>query len=851
MLPLRLVLKNFLPYVSPEPVRFEGIHLACLVGPNGAGKSSLLDAITWVLWGSARAKRDNDLIYLNQREMSVQLDFEQEGQVYQVVRRRERHANNSGTSKLDLWVKDDKGQPSLISEPTILATQKKIDRLLRLDYETFCNSAFLQQGKADAFTTKTPKERKQILSDILGLAQWEHYEEAAKERQKALLDELTLIENRIKDIDTELSREPHLRAALDQALEAQKQAQEALQAAENRLKEVANAPIEMRGVRERLIEQDQIVQGRLAEVTTAEGQIMRARERIAEFDDIINRREDIEAGYAALQSARESDFELGEKLRQLNQLDKKQNDLKLKLEKEKSRIEKQIGEIAGRISGLERTVNQNDAHALEAVQAEISALHGLEVQRNELHDQIRLLGEQRGELEANNKNLHSEMMNIKDRLDRLENAVDAICPLCGQTLDDEHRLELVEQLTTEGKLRGDQYRTNQSNVKRIAADLVAFPQQVVEIDAQIKRLQPLMERAGALQAQIDAATSAASELEDEQTQLDTLRHTLDNEDYGHDIRAALADLDVKRVQIGYDNSSHDAAREQLNMYREYEKQQNDLHAALKTLPEVQLALDGACQRLEIAQLALEEDYKRIDALKNDMMRLEADVREHDIRKAEVDRLDDEEQKAKDALTVARQELKALDDQRARKADLEIRAQQKREEESLYRELRLAFGKNGIPAMIIETAIPELEIAANSLLARMTGGRMNLAFHTQREKVTGGMAETLEIQIADELGTRSYEMYSGGEAFRINFAIRVALSQMLARRAGAHLRTLFIDEGFGTQDEDGRNRLVEAITAIQDDFDLILVITHIDELRDSFPVHIVVEKTANGSQVSVR
>ncbi len=114
-----------------------------------------------------------------------------------------------------------------------------------------------------------------------------------------------------------------------------------------------------------------------------------------------------------------------------------------------------------------------------------------------------------------------------------------------------------------------------------------------------------------------------------------------------------------------------------------------------------------------------------------------------------------------------------------------------------------------------------------------------------------MAETLDIQIADELGARDYEMYSGGEAFRINFAIRVALSQMLARRAGAHLRTLFIDEGFGTQDAAGRDRLVEAITAIQDDFDLILTITHIDELRDHFPVHIVVEKTPNGSRVNVR
>ena len=76
-------------------------------------------------------------------------------------------------------------------------------------------------------------------------------------------------------------------------------------------------------------------------------------------------------------------------------------------------------------------------------------------------------------------------------------------------------------------------------------------------------------------------------------------------------------------------------------------------------------------------------------------------------------------------------------------------------------------------------------------------------------------------------------------------------EIARHRAGAHLRTLFIDEGFGTQDEDGRNKLVEAITAIQEDFDLVLVITHIDELRDSFPVHVVVEKTPNGSRIAVR
>ena len=153
-------------------------------------------------------------------------------------------------------------------------------------------------------------------------------------------------------------------------------------------------------------------------------------------------------------------------------------------------------------------------------------------------------------------------------------------------------------------------------------------------------------------------------------------------------------------------------------------------------------------------------------------------------------------------------------------------------------------------MIIEAAIPEIEEGANSILARMTDGRMNIRFDTQREKITGGIKETLDIKISDELGTRDYATFSGGEAFRVNFAIRLALSRLLAYRAGAQLRTLIIDEGFRTQDTHGRERLVQALNAIQEDFDLILVITHIDELKDAFPVRIEVTKTPDGSVIEL-
>jgi exonuclease SbcC len=214
--------------------------------------------------------------------------------------------------------------------------------------------------------------------------------------------------------------------------------------------------------------------------------------------------------------------------------------------------------------------------------------------------------------------------------------------------------------------------------------------------------------------------------------------------------------------------------------------------------------------------------------------------------AELQRVRAEEAAARLRLGASTQRLeacKALEEQRGNRL---TRRDALAADIALYEELRTAFGVRGVPAMIIEAAVPEIEAEANELLSRMTAGRMHLRFETQRETLAGEVRETLEIQIADELGTRPYENYSGGEKFRVNFAIRIALSKLLARRAGAQLRTLVIDEGFGTQDADGRQRLVEAINAIQDDFARVFVITHIEELRDLFPVRIDVVKTRDGS-----
>jgi exonuclease SbcC len=91
MIPLKLSMRNFMCYRdNVPPLNFDGIHIACICGNNGNGKSSLIDAMTWALWGKARAKSDDELIYTGQTEMEVEFDFAVGQQPYRIIRKRSR-----------------------------------------------------------------------------------------------------------------------------------------------------------------------------------------------------------------------------------------------------------------------------------------------------------------------------------------------------------------------------------------------------------------------------------------------------------------------------------------------------------------------------------------------------------------------------------------------------------------------------------------------------------------------------------------------------------------------------------------------------------------------------------------
>src|SRR6266852_1189794 len=214
MIPLTLNVRNFMSYTDVhEPLRFEGIHVAVLTGDNGNGKSALLDAMTWALWGRARARAVDELIHSGATEMEVEFEFELDDHQYRVIRKRQRRGK-SGYSDLQFAILADGGYKAL-TEGSVGETERLIERTLRMSYETFTNSSFIQQGKADSFTTNSPAERKRILAEILELGYYDELEARSKERFKACESQL-LDERRLsQDWEIEIARRPTYQAELD------------------------------------------------------------------------------------------------------------------------------------------------------------------------------------------------------------------------------------------------------------------------------------------------------------------------------------------------------------------------------------------------------------------------------------------------------------------------------------------------------------------------------------------------------------------------------------------------------------------------------------------------------------
>jgi DNA repair protein SbcC/Rad50 len=166
---------------------------------------------------------------------------------------------------------------------------------------------------------------------------------------------------------------------------------------------------------------------------------------------------------------------------------------------------------------------------------------------------------------------------------------------------------------------------------------------------------------------------------------------------------------------------------------------------------------------------------------------------------------------------------------------------------LYTKMEKACGQNGVPALILEQiAIPQLETAADEILRRFGCKAIGVQLLTQREKKDGGLADTLQVNVLTEHGSRNYSTFSTGERLRINAALTLAIAQLVAARS-AHTGLLVIDD-LGPLDAQGMAVLAEICQDLQETVGRVYVISQASELRDAFEHSITIESVDGKSRI---
>ena len=852
MIPVKLRLRNFMCYRDNAPeLLLEGVHVACLCGDNGAGKSALLDAITWALWGEARAKSDDDLIHITAGEMEVELDFEVTGNRYRIVRKRRRGMGKSaGRTLLELQVRTSgDGEYIPLTAGTVRETQRKLIDLLHMDYTTFINSAFLVQGRADEFTLRTPDKRKEILAEILGLRYYDGLSDRARDEARLRRDTVRALDLALAEKEQELShRETHqaAKADLETRLAAAVGEIQALDARLSSLREQRQA-LDMH--RARVQEQEKRHTQLAAEILRLRTQASALEREIAAYERVLAGRDAVEQGAAALRDAQTQARAFDAKSRTYLDLSQRKASLEQAIAKLAAALDAERRVQESRADGLAKraAAGESAAIALPAVEASLAVLEALRDEVAQRRAEGERLTQEIAAHSAATTRLREEMESLRARIDQLASG-QGTCPVCGTELGEDRCRNVTEQLEAGGKAKKAEFREHQQAAIRQEQAQRQAQESIRQGDLRLRKEPPPLERqAAALRHAREESASAAAELPQAQDALTDVQRRILSHAFAEQERAALRETEQHLAALGYDRAAHDAAQANVASLETFAEQQRALAEADKRLPDLrQRHAEATLLQAQhtAAAAALQRELDEGKTALQGLPALEQGIPEHDAaRKQQAAAVDQMRQR----LGAAERDLARLDDLARVLATQRSARDLAAREQAAYDELSRALGRSGVQALIIEAAIPEIEAEANRLLGRMTDNRMHLSLETQAGyRSQEGVKETLDIKIADELGTRSYETYSGGEAFRINLALRIALSRALARRAGAPLPTLFIDEGFGTQDPAGRERIAETINAISSDFQRIIVITHMDDLKEQFPARIEVAKQADGS-----
>jgi exonuclease SbcC len=773
----RVRLCNFRQHESTD-LEF-GAGLTGIIGPNGAGKTTILEAIAWAMYGMPAARGSRDTIRRRgappRSRVEVEIEFSLGPHQYRILR-----TLNGAELYQD-------GDPAPIAN-SIGAVTERVTRLLGMTRDEFFNTYFTGQKELAVMAAMSAPERAQFLSRVLGYERIRAAQDRLKERRSALRARCDALRASLGDLAELEAAEARARDRVAAARAAETAAAAGAGEAERRLAEVRPRWEQLQQLRETALTLE-------AELRVADHQVSAAAERVERLDR--------QAAEAAVAGGKLE--EVARRLAPLPALREELRALEREAEAHAARrgVLAQLEDVRRHLVSVEERVGRLPAlPQLDAARARVNDARA-SLTTVALDNETARTAWVRDAQDARTKRqgLLDQYQELKDQRVRIVQAgPEGDCPTCARPLGAEYGkvLDLLDHQMEDVVSNGNFY-------KQRIEQLQVEPKELDELDNRRLALERELAQAIGELSRLEALAQESGALEDEQRRL-RLRV--------HELEAALG-----RAVGAYDQARHELvgveirALEPLALQAERLRVVADRAAAvvaeLETVAAERAAAAARAQELRTRLAGLgytEQSYREV--------REAEAAAERGRREAELALV-----RARGESGAAAEAVDAAVRRRAERIEREREAAAAGVELALHQELDRAL--TDLRTDLNATLRPDLSELASGFLRDLTNGR-----YTDLE-----LDEDYGATLLDDGDPKA--VISGGEEDIANLALRLAISQMIAERAGQPLSLLILDEIFGSLDEDRRAAVVDLLRSLADRFPQVILITHVDSVREGF------------------
>ena len=773
----RLQMTNFRQHLATPPIEFDS-GVTGIIGPNGAGKSTILEAIAWALYGTPAARGTRESIRSIRAParsgVRVELDFDLGGHRYRVIR---------GLTNAELYLD---GSETPIAN-TITGVTELLRRRLGMSLEEFFNTYFTGQKELSVMAAMGPAERAQFLSRVLGYERLRGAQKLVRDRRNMVAAHIAGVRAAMPDAEkvAAMLREAELRlgGAEHHLAEVSKRRKHATRALEQ------STPRWEAAQRERDQLQEVLAELRVAE--SEESGVVRELERIdRELAAVAVAREELERLAHALKPLAAVVTEL----QRMDNLCREEGRRQTLLENERATAE-ELARLHERLAKLET------APELERVATQELEQRRDELRRAELDVEQRRTEWVRDHQEAETKlkafrEQFAELKEQRERIARL--GEDGACPTCTRPLGANYRTVLDDFDAKLDTLRvdGGYYKNRLEQLDEAADDLKRRAEQLRQLTDEMARQE---RRFAKIQVAVQELAQLGPDVSSKEQRHEQIRR------------------DLAAIPPGYDKARHEFLQGELARLKPLDAKAARLGAQIEREEQLKTEQFRASRRateireraaaLRARRDAFKFSEQRFAELRADYERCLAELRSAEVAAAQAE---GEVASARVARETATREQKSLAKAQEQLATLNTERRLHDELDRAYSEMRTDLNVQ---------LRPEISEVASSFLTDLTDGRY------------------AELQLDDQYNVIVLEegipkpVISGGEEDLANLVLRLAISQMIAERAGQSFSLLILDEVFGSLDESRRHNVLDLLRRLNDRFEQVILITHIESIRE--------------------